>query len=309
MIHLAGDIAKAEIVTFDGERWLTIPNTQTGISKRLKALPPGSVVVLEATANYGDLFARMAYEAGHTVYVVQPSWIKAYRRSRGNRAKTDKIDAKKIHEYILQNKEDLHPWRPLEPALQELKELVRQRQKIADDLCMTRQRYKGLQMDPKLIQMLQSGMKQVKKDLDKKIKSALRKLPVAKVLLSVPGIGIQIAATVIVVLEHIPFATSDAFIAFAGLDPVSNDSGTSEGKRSVSKKGDVFLRRALYLASMSGSRTKAWKDRYASLKARGLKPKQALVALAKKIATVAFYLHRNQIEFDASQVVLKARTV
>jgi len=305
MIHLAVDVAKAELDTFDGERSLTVQNTEDGIRKRLKALPPQSVVALEPTSTYGDLLARLAYEEGHTVYIVQPSWIKAHRRSCGIRAKTDRVDAKQIHDYILKNKGDLHPWRPLCELLQELKGLVRQRQSLADDIARARQRYRALQMNPQHIDMLLDGMKKAKKELDKSLKTALAKIPTVKVLLGVPGIGIRIAATVIVFLEHIAFVSSDSFIAFSGLDPVPNDSGTVKGQRRISKRGDVFVRRALYMAAMAACSRAPWKERYQSLKARGLKPKQALIALAKKIATIVFHLHRKQIAFDPEMVKYK----
>jgi transposase len=304
MIYLAADVAKAEFVTFDGKQQLTVPNQKTAIGKCLKELPPQSVVALEATATYGDLLARMAYDAGHTVYLIQPAWIKAHRRANRIRAKNDKIDARQIYEYCVEKHSALHPWRPFTPLLHELRSLVRQRQRLADDIARTRQRYKALQMDSELIVGMLQGMLSTKAELDKEIKQRLAKIPSAKKIMSIPGIGVQIAAAVVVVLEHFAFKSSDAFIGFVGLDPVPNESGNSKKPRRISKKGDVFLRRAFFIAAMTGCVREPWKERYQKLLGKGLKPKQALTALAKKIATVAFHLHRLQVDFDPEKVNL-----
>jgi transposase len=302
MVHVAADVSKAEIAVFDGNTSFTIANQEASIDRMLAQLPPNSVVALEATGIYGELLAKKAYEKGHTVYVVQPSWIKAYRRSLGRRAKTDKIDAVQIREFVLQNSYKLHPYKPLSPELGRLRDLVRQRQAVADDLARARERYQALRMHPQFVKTLLDEYEELKKRIDKKIKEALALIPRAKVLLKVPGIGIQTAAGLIVALEHIPFQNEDAFVAYLGLDPVPNDSGNSHAPRRISKKGDPFLRRAAFMAAFAGCRTPAWAPRYNALKQKGLKPKQALIALAKKIAKVAFNLYRLQVEFDIAKV-------
>jgi len=305
MVHGA-DVASKEIVICNGKRSFSVKNTKAGIERFLKGIEPSGIIALEPTSHYSDLLALLAHEAGHTVYMVQPSWIRSHRKARRQRSKTDKVDAVEIRDYAIQEQEKLHAWRPLSQALGELRNLVRQRRGIVGDLARMRQRYRDLQMAPELIQVTTSGALRVKKDLDRKIKKALKAIPEAKVIMQIPGVGVQIAATVIVTLQHIPFATSDAFVAFAGLDPVASDSGQKSGRRKISKQGDVALRTAFFMAAMTATRHKVWKDRYQSLKAKGLKPKQALIALAKKIATVTFHLHRKQIDFDPQKVGLTA---
>jgi transposase len=305
MLLFAADIAKADFTSFDGKNDLLICNDEPAIDKYVQALPKGAILALEPTSTYSDLLATKAYKAGHTVYMVQPSWIKAYRKSKKGRAKTDRIDARLIHEYVLDNIKGLHPWRPLDTRLAELKELVRQRFAAADSLARDRQTYKSLKLDPRLMNPMLRAHENLKKELDKRIAKALKQFPEAKALLGNKGIGNLNAATILVPLLHFEFKSVDSFIGFIGIDPVPQDSGDKKSIRRISKKGDSYLRRAFYMAAFGASRNDVWKPRYEQLKGKGLKPKQALIALAKKIATTAFHIFRMQVDFDPAMVALK----
>src|SRR6185369_16882013 len=51
---------------------------------------------MEATGSYGDALARVLFETGHMVSVVNPARIKAFGESELLRTKNDKTDAKLI---------------------------------------------------------------------------------------------------------------------------------------------------------------------------------------------------------------------
>ncbi len=88
--------------------------------------------------------------------------------------------------------------------------------------------------------------------------------------------------------------SSDAFIAFLGLDVRVRDSGTCRGRRKLTKQGDPELRRLLHLAAMQACRHPSWQGFYQRYTDRGLSKIQALVILARKLARVAFALLKNQ---------------
>jgi transposase len=203
-----------------------------------------------------------------------------------------------IHEYVSLNAHRLHAWKPMDARLAELRELVRQRQSVADDLARMRQTYKALNMPAQLMNEMLAGLLKAKKHLDKRIAQALSEIPQAKSLMSIKGVGQLIAATLLVPLMHFEFKGVDSFVGFIGIDPVPNDSGLSNAKRSISKKGDPYLRRACFMAALCACRHEPWKQRYEAFKAKGHKPKQALIAVAKKIAITAFHLFHKQLEFD-----------
>ncbi|WP_026333060.1 IS110 family transposase, partial [Thioalkalivibrio sp. ALgr5] len=94
------------------------------------------------------------------------------------------------------------------------------------------------------------------------------------------------------------FRNSDAFVAFLGLDVRIRDSGTKRGQRKLTKQGDPELRRLLYLAAMQAKSTPAWSDYYQRCLDRGLATTQALNALARKLARVAFALMNNQTDYQ-----------
>ena len=78
----------------------------------------------------------------------------------------------------------------------------------------------------------------------------------------IPSVGPVVGSGVLNSLQRLPFASADAYVAFCGLDPRPDDSGRKRGQRRLSKRGPSELRRLLYNAAMSASRTKAWRPLY-----------------------------------------------
>ncbi|WP_043359362.1 IS110 family transposase, partial [Methyloversatilis universalis] len=97
------------------------------------------------------------------------------------------------------------------------------------------------------------------------------------------------------------FSGGDAFIAFLGLDVTVRQSGTQRGRGALSKKGDAEMRRLLYNAAMAASRSSTWQPFYQRLLQRGFSRTQALVALARKLARVAFSLMKNASNYVPKQ--------
>ncbi|MCP4637952.1 MAG: IS110 family transposase, partial [Methyloversatilis sp.] len=81
--------------------------------------------------------------------------------------------------------------------------------------------------------------------------------------------------------------------AFLGLDVTVRQSGTQRGRGVLSKKGDSEMRRLLYNAAMAASRSSTWQSFYQRMLQRGFSRTQALVALARKLARIAFSLMKN----------------
>ncbi len=70
------------------------------------------------------------------------------------------------------------------------------------------------------------------------------------------------------------------------------------GRRKLTKKGRAELRRLLYMAAMAARRSETRRGFYDRHRARGLSTIQALVALARKLARVAFALLKNATEYQ-----------
>jgi len=119
---------------------------------------------------------------------------------------------------------------------------------------------------------------------------------------SIDGVGPVVSIALIEPLVRLPFSSSDAFVAFAGLDPRPRDSGHKVGKRRLSKRGPAELRRLLFNAAMAATRTHVWKPIYEHYRARGLPTTAALVIIARKIARIAWSIHRYHTNFDPQRL-------
>ncbi|WP_437701850.1 transposase, partial [Achromobacter xylosoxidans] len=102
-----------------------------------------------------------------------------------------------------------------------------------------------------------------------------------------------------------PFASSDAAVAFCGLDPRPKESGRKVGRRRLSKQGDKAARTLLYNAASSAARTAHFKDYYATLRARGLPSTAALVVIARKLLRIAYGVWRTGQAFDPAKLNFK----
>ena len=91
--------------------------------------------------------------------------------------------------------------------------------------------------------------------------------------------------------------SSDAFVAFMGLDVRMRESGKYRGKRKLTKRGEAELRRLLYCAAQGSRSYHRFEDYYQRQLDKGMSKIAAKVALARKLARIAFALMQNQTMF------------
>jgi len=111
-------------------------------------------------------------------------------------------------------------------------------------------------------------------------------------LQEIPGIGPQNAATIRAELGDVSrFSRVEQVIAYAGLEPRTQDSGRSAGQKRLSKRGPGALRHALYLATLVAVRFRAeWRVRYQRLVTRGCAKKEALTILSRGMLKIVYHL-------------------
>ncbi len=96
----------------------------------------------------------------------------------------------------------------------------------------------------------------------------------------------------LICFEHISSAKQLA--SYAGLDVVFNDSGKRKGKTSISKKGNKFIRKAIFMPALSASRhNHHLKELYKRLVAKGKNKKAALIAVARKLLLLIYAIWKN----------------
>jgi len=142
------------------------------------------------------------------------------------------------------------------------------------------------------------------KHLEAQVKKVAKKiLEVSKrqktTLTTIPGISDTIAAVVIAELGNInKFAKAKdpakAIAAYAGLDAKPKESGSSNGKRKMSKRGSRYLRTAIWQASfIAYQRDPMFQAIYQKHKEKGKHHNVAISHVARKMVNVIYSLLRS----------------
>src|SRR5437763_375509 len=128
-------------------------------------------------------------------------------------------------------------------------------------------------------------------------------------LVSVPGVGRQTAATVQAELpERAAGRSAQAAAAYAGLAPREFRSGSSVRKRTrLSKAGNARLRTALYLPTLTAIRfNPLLKGFFERLVAAGKPKMQAVGACMRKLVMLCYGVLKNRAPFDPAWAAKKA---
>lgn len=312
------DVAKAAfVVARHGARATqSIANSPPAIRAWLQSVPAGACIAMESTGRYHLELASQAKAAGFGVYVLNAMDVHHYAKAMGQRGKTDPLDAHLIAQYVAhqllgQGRKRLRPWEPTPGRLVELRELHRARVQLADScarLTMALEHVATLQEEG---QALRAHFRQLMAQIDAKVAELLASdqqlVQGCKRLQTITGVGPQGAAVLATLLTRVGFANSDAVVAYAGLDPRPEDSGSKRGKRRLSKKGDPHLRRQLYLCAMAATRSVLFRPMYEALKGRGLPSTAALVVLARKLLRIAFAVWRSGQAFDPAKLLINPK--
>ena len=108
---------------------------------------------------------------------------------------------------------------------------------------------------------------------------------------TISGVGVTLAASFFAEIGDITrFESPDKLAAFAGIDPSVKQSGEFNGTRNkMSKRGSPYLRRAFWLAAVSGIRANpALKAVYDKKRAQGKHHAVAVSAVMHKLCNIVF---------------------
>jgi transposase len=308
------DVSKAELVIAIGpereRRTCIVVNDAASISNWLREIPPHALIAMESTGRYHGLLAHLASQAGFKVYVLNARDVFFYARALGTRAKTDGVDAGVIARYLTEHHAQLHPWRAHSTVQQRLQELLTRRAQVVIHRSALRQVFTGVDLEGIETAALQTAFDALLKSIDTKVQALIasdtQMAEGCERLRTITGIGPQTSALLAVLLSRIDFANADALVAYSGLDPRPNDSGTKRGRRRLSKKGPPLLRRQMYLAGFAASHSKALKPLYQAIRAKGFTTTEALVILGRKLLRVAFAVWKGSEVFDPARLVPKS---
>lgn len=125
--------------------------------------------------------------------------------------------------------------------------------------------------------------------------------PLAKVLTSMPGIGVRTGARILLeVGDGSSFPTPGHLAAYAGLAPVTRRSGSSIRGEHPSRGGNKHLKRAMFLAAFAALSDPTSRTYYDRKRAQGKRHNAALICLARRRCDVLHAMLRHGTLYNQS---------
>lgn len=133
------------------------------------------------------------------------------------------------------------------------------------------------------------------KTTDADIEGRFRRHPLAEVITSMPGMGFRLGAELLAAVgDPALIGSADQLAAWAGLAPVSRDSGKRTGRLHTPKHYSRRLRRVMYMSALTAIRcdpdSKAY---YQRKRDEGKRPIPATICLARRRTNVLYALIRD----------------
>jgi transposase len=284
------------------------------------------LVGMEACAG-AHYWARELAALGHEVRIMPPSYVKPYVK----RGKTDAADAEAICEAVTRPTMRFVPVKSAErqAALLDHKTrdfLVRQRTQLVNTIRAHLSEFglviaKGIHNVDRLLEaatglpaaarsavdMLAGQLRETQEKIDElscRIETRQKTDPLARRLATIPGIGPVTASAIAATTPEIDnFRSARDYAAWLGLTPQPHSTGGKERLGRISKAGNRYLRRLLYLGAMAqisarrcGRPGDDWLWRMLERKP----VKVVAVALANRMARVVWALIRSGESYRAN---------
>lgn len=301
-VNVGIDVSKdsLDVAVLPSGEAFACPRTSAGVEDLIERLRPLNAVRIgiEATGGFETIVAAGLQAAQLPLVVLNPAQVRDFAKAVGQRAKTDKLDALVIARYV----EAIKPEVRLLPDEQtrELSDLVSRRRQIVEMIGAEKQRLarttqKRLRKSiERLVAALQKELSEVETDIDDTVKGSPAWLEKEKLLRSVPGIGPVTARVLLSEMPELGDLDRRQVAALGGLAPWVRQSGKWRG-RSMIGGGRAPCRAVLFTSALTATRGNSpFRPFYERLLAAG-KPKMvALIAVARKILTIANAILRDQ---------------
>ena len=270
-----------------------------------------TVVCMEATGVYGEGLAYFLSASGYAVAVEAP--LNIQRKFPTNASKTDWLDCQYIAEYACRYVDKLTLWQPRDEVLEQVKVLLTTRQQFSVQLAAHKNALHAVNRkkvsSAVAKQVLQDMIQQITKhiaDIDVEIRRLIDSNPTFKqtllLLLSIPGIGLQLAAHLLILMQD--SLDPRELAAFVGICPYQHESGSSVYSAPTSRHyGPPALRKLLYLAACSvRTHRKEFRQYFLRKTAEGKPGKLVLNNIQNKLLKIACAVVRSQKPFTPNYV-------
>lgn len=283
-----------------------IPNNDGEIGgwlDKLKSLHKYLLVASEATAEYHIPLAKACLSREITFHLINPILTKQFNRATIRKKKTDLTDAEIIAKLAIQgegSKVIEASFAPAKSIHRTAIRLVKVEQTLES---MARRFNETFPEEKEVNQQLLDCMKMLKDSCEvlraKARKSTDPKL--TKLLMSIPGVGERIVVTLINEIDDIQrFPSPKSLVAYAGLDPRVRQSGTSLKRNThVTKRGSIYLRRDLFIASTIACRWDSEMHEYCGKKlGEGKRYREAMMACSRKLLNRVYAVWKRGTPYE-----------
>jgi transposase len=277
------------------------------------------VFVMEATGVYYEHLAHFLFQHKYQVAVILPNKIRNYAKSLESKSKTDPLDAAVITRFGLERLLTL--WTPPSETIKALRDLCREYHCLKANCTQIKNQLHALKSSFKphresfkrktlLLKFLQRQIVLIQKELRALVKTEPDLAQRLKNIKTAKGLGDMTILTVLSETRCFELVSNQKQLtSYAGLDIVFNDSGLKKGRTSISKKGNTFIRKALFMPALSACRANPqMKQLYQRLVSKGKNKKLAIIAVARKLLLLIYTLWKSNSPYipdykSASQTV------
>lgn len=303
------------------------PNSKQGfnqlnrwVNRQVKSKEPISFL-MEATGVYYENLAYHLSKIKKQVHVVLPNKSKHYFASLNIKSKTDSIDAKVLSQFGVERKHTL--WQQPKEIYIQLRNLTRYLVQLQEQRTSLSNIEHSKQAAHEMQSFILSSNRKLIKGIDKQIDSC--KLEIEKLVSSdeelnqriekictIKGVGFMTVVTIVAeTLGFDQFRSLKQLASYSGYDIVQRESGTSiKGKSRISKKGNRYIRKALYFPAMVASRhNEELKNFYHRVNEN--KPSKMIgqVAVQRKLLALVYTLWKNNEIYDPNKKVAQTNLV
>ena len=303
------DLRFSEVKTYSNDK-IGFNQLNRWVRKLVKDSAP-MVYLMEATGVYYENLAYHLFKIKKVLHVVLANKSKHYFASLNIKTKTDEMDAKVLSQFGVERKHT--PWAPPKEVYLKLRNLTRYHLQLQDQKInlLNIQHAKNeahetqsfiLKSNKKLIKVIEKQILECKKEIQEVINSETELSEKVEKLVEIKGVGILTIATVIAEtqgFEH--FKSVKQLVSYTGLDVVQRESGTSiKGKTRISKKGNKYIRRALYMPSIVACRyNENLRITYMNIITRKPSKMIGVVAIQRKLLILIYTLwNKNEHYID-----------
>ena len=288
------DVGKDSIIVAErtAGHTATIDNRPDRLAAFVKTLGHDCLLVCEATGGHETALLLAATDAGIPAHRADARKVKAFIRSLGRIAKTDRIDAHGLARYGRDRHAELPRWQPAAGVLDDLRTLVRLRTQLVKQRAGLRSQLKAptgriaKQRLQAMIDHITDHIAGIAADIEELLGRDPAVAKVVAIVEDIPGCGHLTALTVAALMPELGSMTGRQAASLAGLAPHPHQSGQRDGRRRV-RGGRPEVKRALFMAAMAArNHNPTLKPVYERLVRNGKTPLVALTAIMRKLITI-----------------------